>query len=104
MSFLPCPPERQQEALLVDLIELAIDLLRCAMNPELTEEEMPHALLGNAPHEVQVTTPAAQGPVPKVVFTKPEAARAPKKKVAQAFRPRLRVTLRAGNEFEGKTY
>lgn len=27
-----------------------------------------------------------------------------KKKAAKAFTPRLRVTLRAGNEFEGETY
>ena len=26
------------------------------------------------------------------------------KKIAKAFTPRLRVTLRVGNEFEGKTY
>jgi hypothetical protein len=38
-----------------------------------------------------------------VVFVKP-APPAAKKKAAKAFTPRLRVTLRVGNEFEGKTF
>lgn len=50
--------------------------------------------------------PAApvQEPVPEVVFTRPVAAPVAKKKVAKAFTPRLRVTLKVGNEFEGTTY
>lgn len=67
------------------------------MNPDL-EEEMRCALFGAA-------LPAqAQEPVLEVVFTKSVAAPAPKKKPAKAFTPRLKVTLRVGNEFEGKTY
>jgi hypothetical protein len=39
----------------------------------------------------------------EVVFVKPAAPTA-KKKVSKAFTPRLRVTLRVGNEFEGNTF
>lgn len=74
------------------------------MNPELTEEEMRQALFGSAQPEVQVTSPTAQEPLPEIVFTKPEGAHAAKKKIAKAFTPRLRVTMRVGNEFEGKTF
>lgn len=74
------------------------------MNPELTEDEMRQALFGKAPPEVQVTNPAAQEPVPEVVFIKPVAAPAPEKKVVKTFTPRLRVTLRVGNDYEGKTF
>ena len=38
------------------------------------------------------------------MLTKPLAAPAPKKKVAKAFTPRLRVKMRVGNEFEGETF
>ncbi|RMR86282.1 hypothetical protein [Pseudomonas coronafaciens] len=74
------------------------------MRPNLTEEEMRRALFGNPQPEVQVSTPAAQEAVPEVVFTKPVVAPAPKKKLAKAFTGRLRVTMRVGNEFEGKTF
>ena len=72
------------------------------MNSELTEEEMRRALFGTPQPEEQVSTPLAQEPVPAVVLTKPAEAPIAKKKVAKAFTPRLRVTLRVGNEFEGK--
>lgn len=72
------------------------------MNSELTEEEMRRALFGEAEQQVQVSAPPVQEPAPEVVFTKPIATPATKKKAAKAFTPRLRVTLRAGNEFEGK--
>lgn len=73
------------------------------MTADLTEEEMRRALFGTAEPENQVPAPV-QEPVPKVVFTKPVAAPASKKKVAKAFTPRLKVTLRVGNVFEGETY
>jgi hypothetical protein len=72
------------------------------MNADLTEEEMRRALFGEAQQEVQVSAPPVQEPAPEVVFTKPIATPAAKKKTAKAFTPRLRVTLRVGNEFEGK--
>jgi hypothetical protein len=73
------------------------------MNPDLTEEEMRQALFGNPVPTPQVNTLPPPEPMPEVVFEKP-AAPAPKKKAAKAFTPRLRVTLRVGNEFEGKTF
>lgn len=73
------------------------------MAPDLTEEEMRRALFGTAEPATQVTTSSIPEPVPEVVFMKPPAPTA-KKKVAKAFTPRLRVTLRVGNEFEGKTF
>lgn len=72
------------------------------MNSELTEEEMRRALFGTPQPEEQVSAPVVEEPVPEVVFTTPVAAPVAKKKAAKAFTPRLRVTLRAGNEFEGK--
>lgn len=74
------------------------------MNSELTEEEMRRALFGTPEPEEQVSAPVVEEPVPEVVFTKPVAAPVAKKKAAKAFTPRLRVTLRVGNEFEGKMH
>ncbi|MCK9712311.1 hypothetical protein LT706_12335 [Pseudomonas syringae pv. syringae] len=73
------------------------------MNPDLSEEEMRRALFGDAEPSPKVAAPPEQDSVPKVVFVKP-AAPVAKKKVAKAFTPRLKVTLRVGNEFEGKTF
>lgn len=73
------------------------------MTPDLTEEEMRLALFGTSVPAAPVNVPAAPEPVPEAVLTKP-AAPAPKKKVAKAFTPRMRVTLRVGNEYEGETY
>ncbi|OPK07797.1 hypothetical protein [Pseudomonas sp. VI4.1] len=73
------------------------------MNPELTEEEMRRALFGADEPAAQDDAPAVQKPVADVVIT-PPAKVAEKKKVAKAFTPRLRVTLRVGNEFEGKMH
>jgi hypothetical protein len=73
------------------------------MSPNLTEEEMRRALFGDAVPAPQVTAAPIPEPVPEIVFVKPAAPTA-KKKIAKAFTPRLRVTLRVGNEFEGKTF
>ncbi|WP_426236534.1 hypothetical protein [Pseudomonas sp. TWP3-2] len=72
------------------------------MNSELTEEEMRRALFGTPQPEEKASAPLVQEPVPEVVFTKLVAAPTAMQKVAKAFTPRLRVTLRVGNEFEGK--
>jgi hypothetical protein len=72
------------------------------MNADLTEEEMRRALFGEAQPDVQVSAPLVEEPVEEVVPAKPVVAPAAKKKAAKAFTPRLRVTLRVGNEFEGK--
>ncbi|KKX68100.1 hypothetical protein [Pseudomonas putida] len=74
------------------------------MNADLTEVEMRRALFGMVEPESKLPAAPVQEPVPEVVFTRPVATPAAKKKVAKAFTPRLKVTLRVGNEFEGKTY
>jgi len=72
------------------------------MNSELTEEEMRRALFGTDEPEVQVSAPPE--PALEVILAKPAEAPTVKKAVAKAFTPRLRVTLRVGNEFEGKMH
>ncbi|MBH3370904.1 hypothetical protein I5R92_26795 [Pseudomonas carnis] len=73
------------------------------MSPELTEDEMRQALFGDSEQLTQDNAPSVQKPLPNIVDTQSTKA-VDKKKVAKAFTPRLRVTLRVGNEFEGKTY
>lgn len=73
------------------------------MNTELTEEEMRRALFGSAEPHGQVSASPLQAPLSDIVIEQP-AKGAEKKKVAKAFTPRMRVTLRVGNEFEGKTH
>jgi len=63
-----------------------------------------HALFGTPQPEEQVSTTLVPEPVEEVVLSKPLVAPAAKKKVAKAFTPRLKVTLRVGNEFEGKMH
>lgn len=77
--------------------------LRYRMNPELTEEEMRRALFGAAESIAQGSAFPMQKPLSERVITQPSRA-IEKKKVAKAFTPRLRVTLRVGNEFEGKMH
>jgi len=72
------------------------------MTADLTEEEMRRALFGTPASYPHVAGPPHHEPAPKVVFEKPPAP-SPKKKAAKAFTPGLRVTLKVGNEFEGKT-
>jgi hypothetical protein len=72
------------------------------MNPELTEEEMRRALFGNAEVSAPIIPAVAKESVLEVVIV-PPAKPIEKKKVAKAFTPRLKVTLRVGNEFEGET-
>lgn len=72
------------------------------MNKEWTEEEMRLALFGNA----EISAPVGTVPVEE---TQPDVAVAPVSKVAnkkinKAFTPRLLVTLRVSNEFEGRTH
>jgi len=75
------------------------------MNPELTEEEMRRALFGSAEVSAPVIAPAAKEAIaePAIVITAP-AKPVAKKAASKAFTPRLRVTLKVGNEFEGQTY
>lgn len=73
------------------------------MNPELTEEEMRRALFGNAEVSAPITPPAIPEPVPEIVIV-PVTTPQVKKKAPKAFTPRLKVTLRVGNEFEGERF
>ncbi|MBA2922972.1 hypothetical protein G9Q84_08700 [Pseudomonas sp. P7] len=73
------------------------------MNSELTEEEMRRALFGTPQPEEHVSAPQVQEHVPEVLPTKPAPPQV-KKKAEKAFTPRLKVTLRVGNEFEGKMH
>lgn len=70
------------------------------VNTELTEEEMRRALFGSAesPAPIHAATPEAP---PTIVIVPPAAPK--KRKSARTFIPRLKVTLRVGNEFEGAT-
>jgi len=73
------------------------------MNIDLTEEEMRRALFGGSePPAPAINTPELDT-VPDVVMVQPVMG-AKKKKLSKAFTPRLRVTLRVGNEFEGKMH
>lgn len=73
------------------------------MSTELNEEEMRSALFGNLTPAEQVSATPVQAPIPDIAPA--QSVKPPqKKKIAKAFTPRLRVTLRVGNEFEGKTY
>ena len=71
---------------------------------DLTEEEMRRALFGaaQAPAPTHVHIPDPMEAIPDVVIV-PTASVARKRKVDKAFTPRLRVTLRVGNAFEGET-
>lgn len=71
------------------------------MNTELTEEEMRRALFGESEFPEPVINSHVQNPAPDVVIVQP-VKEAKKSKASKNFRPKLRVTLRVGNDFEGK--
>lgn len=73
------------------------------MNTELTEEEMRRALFGDSQYPAPAFNTHVQDAVSDVVMVHPVNA-AKKKKVSKGFTPRLRVTLRVGNESEGKMH
>ncbi len=75
---------------------------KISMDPKLAEEEMRRALFGDAEQVAQYCAPTEQELLPDILDKQPTKA-TEKKKVAKAFTPRLRVTLRVGNEFEGNT-
>lgn len=65
----------------------------------MTEEEMRHALFGSAAPAEQLTVPQIQ---PHAIVAAPSTL-VSRRKEAKPFEPKLQVTLRVGNEFEGKT-
>ena len=73
------------------------------MSAGVSGGEMRRALFGSTGPEEAPTPPTPQ-PAPEVVFTKSVSTPSPRKKAAKSFTPRLRVTLRVGNEFEGKMH
>jgi hypothetical protein len=74
------------------------------MNSELTEAEMRRALFGSAEVSAPIAPFVTKETVPDIVIIPPGKAAPKKKKVPKAFTPRLKVTLRVGNEFEGETF
>jgi hypothetical protein len=72
------------------------------MTPDLTEEEMRRALFGNTEVPAPVIPAVAKETIPELEIVPPPKPPV-KKKVAKAYTPRLRVTLRVGNVFEGET-
>lgn len=73
------------------------------MNTELMEEEMRRALFGESEAPALAISSHAQDTAQDVVIVEPAKA-TKKKKVSKSFTPRLRVTLRVGNEFEGEMH
>lgn len=71
------------------------------MTTDLTEEDMRQALFGSVPSAEPVRREPEQENLPAGVI-RPLASGA-KPRPARRFTPRLRVTLRVGNDFEGKT-
>lgn len=70
------------------------------MNEEWTEEEMRQALFRNA--EIAAPVSAASLEESQSDVATVPVSKVAKKKVPKAFRPRLLVTLRVSNEFEGR--
>lgn len=87
-----------------DRIVQVIDnsLLRNVMNTEM-EDEMRRALFGDSGPSAPAINSDVQDTVPDVVIVQPVKT-AKKKTVSKGFTPRLRVTLRVGNEFEGEMH
>ncbi|KPY20763.1 hypothetical protein ALP76_102480 [Pseudomonas savastanoi pv. glycinea] len=73
------------------------------MNPEFTQEEMRRALFGSPAVAEKVSDTPADTSQSDIEPARPTNMHQ-KKKIANTFTPRLKVTLRVGNEFEGKTY
>ena len=73
------------------------------MNEELTEEEMRRALFGGAEPLAQASALPVQDSLSDIAILEPPKA-AEKRKIVKAFTPKLKVTLRVGNEFEGETH
>lgn len=71
------------------------------MNEEWTEEEMRQALFGYA--EISASASTARVEEIRLDVAATPVAKVAKKKIPKAFSPRLLVTLRVSNEFEGRT-
>ena len=96
---LPPPTAARHAGKLRGIINYAF--LRNDMNSKLTEEEMRRALFGEPELAAPTVAAPVQDSVPEVVEVTQPVKAAKKEKVSKGFTPRLRVTLRVGNEFEG---
>ncbi|EPJ83034.1 hypothetical protein [Pseudomonas sp. CFT9] len=73
------------------------------MTTELTEEEMRRALFGDPEALALLIDNHGLDTATEVVIAEPTKV-VKKQKLSKALTPRLRVTLRVGNEFEGKMH
>lgn len=73
------------------------------MTTELTEEEMRRALFSAPETPASVIDTHEQDSAPEIVIAEQKKV-VKKKKLSKPFTPRLKVTLRVGNEFEGKMH
>lgn len=80
-----------------------VTLSRNGMTTDLTEEEMRRALFGEPEAPALVINTRVQDTSSETVIAEPTKA-VKKKKLSKTFTPRLRVTLRVGNEFEGEMH
>ena len=71
------------------------------MNTDLTEDEMRRALFGSL--EAPAPIPESPPPEPASAAVVGPPVNPKKPKSAKSFTPRMRVTLRVGNVFEGET-
>lgn len=73
------------------------------MNAELMEEEMRRALFGGSESHIPAANTQRLDTAPDVVITQPVMV-TKKEKLSKSFTPKMKVTLRVGNEFEGKMH
>ena len=73
------------------------------MKTELSEEEMRQALFGVSDPVVPAVVEDQTDSAPEVVIP-PKVLPKKAQKTSKGFTPRLRVTLRVGNEFEGQMH
>src|ERR1700712_4503730 len=71
------------------------------MNTDLTEDEMRRALFGPPETPAPIPESPSREQASAVVIVPPKDFKKPKP--AKSFTPRMRVTLRVGNVFEGET-
>lgn len=74
------------------------------MKTVLTEEEMRQALFGVSEPVVPAVVEDQADSAPEVVIPPKMLPKKTAQKTSKGFTPRLRVTLRVGNEFEGQMH
>lgn len=74
------------------------------MNTELTEEEIRRALFGDVEQPAPAANVHQQSSARASVTAQPSRPAKKKLSMSKGFTPRLRVTLRVGNDFEGEMH